>query len=114
TVSQPSTTSAERRAARLVPKWRDVDLVRLRFEHVLNYRGTPAASHPLPCRPECARRRSKGQNLCSVRGCTLEDPGRSDKEPRDVLRHLPGDRAGRARPGLYREFPQDFFDLIIV
>src|SRR6266576_4484752 len=38
TVSQPSTTSAERRAARLVPKWRDVDLVRLRFEHVLNYR----------------------------------------------------------------------------
>lgn len=40
--------------------------------------------------------------------------GRGDQEPRDVFRHLPGACRGRGRVGLFRSFPADFFDLVIV
>ena len=41
--------------------------------------------------------------------------GEVSQEPRDVFRHLPGHRRRTSnRPGLYKEFAPDFFDLIIV
>ncbi len=39
---------------------------------------------------------------------------RRRERPRDVLRDLPGLAGDANRAALYREYPQDFFDLIIV
>jgi type I restriction enzyme R subunit len=61
-----------------------------------------------------ADRRSEGQDVQAVRGCPLEDPGRGDQGPADVLRDLSGDRPRRAPPWALPQYPPHFFDLIIV
>ena len=40
--------------------------------------------------------------------------GKVEQRPGTLFRHLSIHRQGRTRPGLYKEFPPDFFDLIIV
>ena len=57
----------------------------------------------------------EGQDLRALRRRPAQDRRRrGDQEPRDVLRHLPGLAEDERRPGLYQEYPPDFFDLIIV
>ena len=80
------------------------------------HRRAPPAPHPLPRRPQHPGGPPQGRHLRRLRRRPLQDRGRrGGQEPRDVLRHLPGPRRGRApRRASTSEFPPDFFDLIIV
>ena len=65
----------------------------------------PQAAHPLPGGSQHPRRRPEGQDLRPVRRRRHKIEGRGEQEPRDVLRHLPGHRGGRATPGPLPRLP---------
>ena len=73
------------------------------------------AAHPLPRRPQHPDRRPDGQDLRPLRRCPLEDRKRPGRQSREMYFATYQAIARDAnRPGLYREFAPDFFDLIIV